>query len=320
MNKRRFGKSDLLVSEIGFGAWAIGGAMWGGRRDEDARAALERAYERGVNFIDTALVYGNGHSERLIAPFLRRHPDVAVATKVPPKSMQWPARPDARLADNFPADWITRCCEQSLQNLGVARIDLLQLHVWADAWTDQDEWFEALSRLRQQGKVRFLGVSINSHDPASAVRLVRSGLVDALQVFYNLFDQSPEDALFPACLEHGVAVLARVPFDEGSLTGKLRPDTTFPPGDFRASYFAGPLLTETVRRVEALRPIVEGAAASMARGALRFCLSHPAVSTVIPGMRNPTQVDENCAASLDGPLPPAVLARLRPHRWVRDPY
>ena len=321
MRLRKLSQNGPEVSEVSFGAWAIGGAMWGGRRDDDARAALEHAFSRGVNLVDTALVYGDGHSERLVGEFARAHRDqVYVATKVPPKAYNWPAPPNAPLRDNFPASWIVECAERSLKNLGLERIDLLQLHVWADAWTDQDEWYEALEKLRAQGKVRLTGISINSHDPASALGVVRQRKVDALQVFYNVFDQSPEDELFPACLEHGVGVLARVPFDESSLTGKLREDTTFPPGDFRAQYFAGDLLRETVRRVEALRPIVEGAASSMARGALRYVLSHPAVSTVIPGMRSIHQVDENSAASDDGPLPPAVLKALHAHRWVRKPY
>jgi aryl-alcohol dehydrogenase-like predicted oxidoreductase len=321
MRYRKLGKDGPQVSDIGFGAWAIGGAMWGGRRDDDARKALVRARERGVNFFDTALVYGDGHSERLVGEFVRQQKEpVYVATKVPPKSFQWPARPGSPLRDFFPAAWIIECCERSLKNLGLERIDLLQLHVWADGWTDDDEWFGALEQLRRQGKIRLTGISINSHDPRSAVRVVQKRRVDALQVFYNIFDQSPEDELYPACLQAGVSVLARVPFDEGSLTGKLREDTQFPAGDFRAEYFGGGLLKETVRRVEQLRPIVEKAAGSMARGALRFCLSHPAVSTVIPGMRSEEQVDQNCAASDDGALSTEVLAALRPHRWVRSPY
>src|SRR5215831_19992987 len=262
MKRRKLGRSGALVSEIGFGAWAIGGSMWGGARDDDARAALARARERGLNFIDTALVYGDGHSERLAGAFLREagFRDALIATKVPPKSMQWPAQPGARLRDNFPAEWIRSCCERSLKNLGLECVDLLQLHVWADAWTDRDEWYETMTRLRDQGKIRWIGISINSHDPASAVRVVRAGRVDALQVLYNAFDQSPEDELFPACLEHGVGVIARVPFDEGSLTGKLREDTKFPPGDFRSGYFEGDLLRETVQRVDRMRPILEGAA------------------------------------------------------------
>jgi aryl-alcohol dehydrogenase-like predicted oxidoreductase len=320
MRTRALGKSGIAVSEVGFGAWAIGGSMWGGARDADARAALERAHALGVNLIDTALVYGAGHSERLIGAFVREHPGLLVATKVPPKSYRWPAYPGSSLDEYFPADWIVRCCDESLRNLGLERIDVLQLHVWADAWADRDEWYDAMCRLRDQGKIRLIGISLNSHDPASGLRVVRAGRVDVLQVFYNIFDQSPEDELYPACLEQGVGVLARVPLDEGGLTGKLRADTRFPEGDFRNEYFAGAKLAETVQRVEALRPIVEGAAATMARGALRFVLSHPAVSSVIPGMRDARQAEENCAISDEGPLPPAVLADLRPHRWVRQPY
>jgi aryl-alcohol dehydrogenase-like predicted oxidoreductase len=321
MRYRKLGKNGPEVSEVSYGAWAIGGGMWGGARDADSRASLERAFDHGVNFVDSALVYGDGHSERLVGEFARAHAGkVYVATKVPPKALNWPAPRDAPLRDNFPAKWIVECAEKSLRNLGLERIDLLQLHVWAEAWSAEDEWREALEKLRAQGKVRLTGISINSHDPKSALRLVRAGAVDALQVFYNIFDQSPEDELFPACVEHGVGVLARVPFDESSLTGKLREDTTFPEGDFRAQYFGGGLLKETVKRVEAMRPTIEGAASSMARGALRYILSQPAVSTVIPGMRTPHQVDENTAASDDGPLPPAVVEELHAHRWVRKPY
>lgn len=294
--------------------------MWGGPRDEAAAVALERAYQHGVRLVDTALVYGDGHSERLVGKFLAKHRDVVVATKVPGKSFQWPARPGAKLEEFFPASWIVECCEKSLKNLAVDRIDVLQLHVWADAWTDRDEWYGAMVKLREQGKIRAIGISINSHDPASALRVVAAGRVDVLQVFYNLFDQSPEDALFPACITHGVGVLARVPLDEGSLTGKLRKDTVFPIGDFRSQYFAGDLLPQTVDRVEQMRPILEGAAGTIARGALRFCLSHPAVTSVIPGMRSDSQVDENTAAGSDPPLSQEALARLRPFRWVRSPY
>ncbi len=318
---RTLGRTGIQVSGIGFGAWAIGGNMWGGARDDDARAALRRARERGINLVDTALEYGDGHSEQLVGEVAREGwKDLVIATKVPPRAMQWPAPVGAPIEDFFPPAWIRECCERSLRHLRVERIDLLQLHVWADAWTDRDEWYETLTALRQQGKLRLIGVSINSHDPASAVRLARSGRVDVLQVQYNVFDQSPEDQLLPACLEHGVGVLARVPFDESALTGKLRADTTFPPGDFRASYFEGDLLAETVARVDELRPILEPAAGSMARGALRFCLSHPAVSAVIPGMRNVAQVDDNVGAIEGGVLPAKVLAALRPHRWVRDAY
>jgi aryl-alcohol dehydrogenase-like predicted oxidoreductase len=320
MRRRPLGKTGITVSEIGFGAWAIGGMMWGGRRDEDSRRALRRAVDRGVDLIDTALVYGSGHSERLVGELLKEKKGITVATKVPPKCMTWPAAHDGKLADYFPAGWIQQCAETSLKNLGVDTIDVLQLHVWADAWTDEAEWHDTLMELKRVGKVRAFGLSLNSHDPASALRVVRAGKVDTLQVFHNIFDQSPEDELFPLCLERGVGVLSRVPFDEGSLTGKLTKETKFPEGDFRRDYFAGDLLPKTVDAVEKMRPIVEKAAGTMARGALRYCLSHPAVSTVIPGMRSDAQVDENCAAGGDGPLPPDTLAALRPFRWVRRPH
>lgn len=320
MRYRTLGKTGLRVSEIGFGAWAMGGGMWGGTRDQDSKAAMSKAHELGLNFIDTALVYGDGHSERLVGEFVKQHRDVAVATKVPPKNYSWPAYPKSKLKDFFPAAWIRDCAEKSLRNLKLDHIDLLQLHVWADNFTDELDWLEAFSALKKEGKIRFAGISINSHDPKSAVRVAASGHVDALQVFYNIFDQSPEDELFPTCIEHGVGILARVPLDEGSLTGKLRYDTTFPEGDFRNQYFAGSLLKETVDRVEKLRPLVEREAATMARGALRYCLSHPAVSLVIPGMRSSDQAADNCAASDDGPLSAAAVEELHTHRWVRSPY
>jgi aryl-alcohol dehydrogenase-like predicted oxidoreductase len=323
MNSRALGRSGIQVSEIGFGAWAIGGMMWGGARDADSRAALERAYEAGVNFVDTALVYGDGHSERLVGEFVRAHRragerEVVVATKVPPLDRRWPAAADARLRDVFPAEHIRRSCEASLANLGLDCIDLLQLHVFAEAWTDEDEWYAEMVSLRAGGRIRLIGVSVNDHQPETAVKLARSGRVDALQVIYNVFEQAPEDELLPACRDHGVGVLARVPFDEGSLTGKLRRDTVFPPGDFRSYYFGGGRLAETVDRVERLRATLRDSGVDdLARAALRYCLGDPAVSTVIPGMRDPAQASANTAASDDGPLAPSLRGKLRAHRWDR---
>jgi aryl-alcohol dehydrogenase-like predicted oxidoreductase len=309
----------MRISEVGVGAWAMGGSMWGGKRDDDAKQAMAKAHEKGVNLIDTALVYGDGHSEQLVGEFVRAHKDVLVATKVPPKAMQWPARPGTDLKEFFPGAWIRECAERSLRNLGLDHIDLLQLHVWNDAWADQGDWHETMAKLKEEGKIRAIGISLNSHDPKSGVRVVEAGRVDALQVFYNIFDQSPEDELYPACVKHQVGILARVPFDEGSLTGKLREDTKFPVGDFRNQYFAG-VLKETVQKVEAMRPTLEGAAQTMARGALRFCLSHPAVTAVIPGMRNAQQAEENSAAGDEGPLPAEIVEKLRRFRWVRKAY
>jgi len=318
MQHRTLGRTGLKVASVGFGAWAIGGDMWGPQDDKVALGAIARAWDLGCNFFDTAAVYGDGHSEELIGRFMKEtgH-EPFIATKVPPKNYRWPAGRGTPIREAFPAEWIISETEDSLRRLGVDRVDLQQLHVWDEAWAEQDEWCEALVRLREQGKVRFFGVSLNSHDPDSGVRLVESGRVDTVQVIYNIFEQSPEDRLFPAVMKHGVGVLARVPFDESSLTGKLTKETRFARGDFRASYFGGGKLAETVDRVEALRWLVPGHAASMPEAALRFCLSHEAVSTVIPGIRSVTQAEQNCAAADAGSLDPEALARLKAHRWER---
>jgi aryl-alcohol dehydrogenase-like predicted oxidoreductase len=318
MKYRTLGRTGLEVSAVGFGAWAIGGDMWGPQDDDQALDAIARAWDLGCTFFDTAAVYGDGHSEELIGRFMKAsgHRPV-IATKVPPKNYRWPAGRGTPIREAFPKEWVISETEDSLRRLGVDHVDLQQLHVWDEEWADEDEWYEGLVRLREQGKVRFFGASLNSHDPDSGVRLVESGRIDAVQVIYNIFEQAPEDRLFPAVLEHGVGVLARVPFDESALTGKLTKKTAFAPGDFRQRYFAGGKLAETVDRVEALRWLVPDDAASMAEAALRFCLSHDAVSTVIPGIRNAGQAQQNCAAADAGALRPDTLARLKGHRWER---
>lgn len=323
MNRRRFGRTGWEINPVGYGAWQIGGEMFGPVEERQARAAIDAALESGVDFFDTALVYGDGRSERLLGKGLDAagmREAVRVATKVPPQNMEWPARADVPLREVFPAEWIRECCETSLRNLRDHPIDLLQLHVWTDAWVDETEWFEALQRLRTEGKIRAFGVSANDHEPDAAVQVVRSGRIDSVQVIYNVFDDSPEDALFPAALENDVAVIARVPFDEGSLTGALRADTRFPRGDMRNVYFKGDRLSETVRRVEALRPILETPDQTLTQGALRFCLSHPAVSVVIPGSANPRHIAENAEAGSMGALDEEVREALREHAWRRNFY
>jgi aryl-alcohol dehydrogenase-like predicted oxidoreductase len=323
MKTRALGATGFRSSEIGFGAWAIGGNFWGGADDSVSRAALLTALDRGVTLLDTALVYGDGRSERLVGEAVRQHGErdrLCIATKVPPKNLRWPATPDTPLAEAFPAAHLRASVERSLRHLRTEPIDLLQLHVWAEQWLDEPEWHETLSALRRQGKIRWLGVSLNDHQPATGVALVRSGLVDAVQVIFNLFDQSPLDQLLPACMEAKVGVLARVPFDEGSLTGKLSPTTSFAPGDFRARYFRKERLNQTVERVDKLRAALAPYDGDLARAALRFCLSHPAVSSVIPGTRTSAQAVANTAASEVGPLPPELLATLAAHRWERNFY
>lgn len=320
MKHRTFGRTNLRVSEIGYGAWGIGGAMWIGARDDESVRALERAIEKGVNFIDTALAYGDGHSEQVVGRVLKQHPDVMVATKVPPKNYVWPAPPDVPIEQVFPYDWIVGCTGRSLKNLGVETIHLQQLHVWSPEWLERDDWRRAAEQLKREGKVRFFGISVNDHQPESVMSVLRTGLIDTIQVIYNVFDQSPEDALLGLCEEMNIGVIARCPFDEGSLTGNIRPDTAFPREDWRNHYFRGDRKQQVFERVEKLRPVVEPHADGLSDAALRYCLSHPAVSTVIPGMRSAKHAEANAASSDRGPLPPEVLQRLKAHRWVRNFY
>jgi aryl-alcohol dehydrogenase-like predicted oxidoreductase len=318
---RRLGRTGIEVSEIGYGAWGIGGSQWGGADDDESIQALHRAIDLGLNFIDTALAYGQGRSERLVGQVVRERPErIYVATKVPPKNLTWPAPPGIPVEEAFPADHIKACAELSLANLGLERIDLLQLHVWSDEWVDQGDWREAVDELRAAGKIGFFGVSINDHQPSNGVRLVQSGAADTVQVIYNVFDQSPEDELFPACREHDVGVIARVPLDEGGLTGRIGPDTEFAEGDFRENYFRGDRKREVQERVRAIAADLGISEDELAEVALRFVLSDPTVSTVIPGMRSLRNVERNVAVSDRDGLPDDWREKLRAHRWVRDFY
>jgi aryl-alcohol dehydrogenase-like predicted oxidoreductase len=322
MKYRRLGRTNFEVSEIGYGAWGIGGSMWIGASDKESLAALHRAIGHGVNLIDTALVYGDGHSEELVGRVItEEEKPVFLATKVPPKNMIWPAAPGIGIEKVFPRDHVMRCAEDSLRNLRLERIDLLQLHVWNPEWLGHGELARAFEDLKTQGKVRAFGISINDHQPDTALGIIETGLIDAVQVIYNIFDQTPERRLFPACIKHNIGVLVRVPFDEGSLAGRINETTTFPEGDFRNHYFRGDRKKQVAERVAALvRDLELGDASNLPVVALRFCLSHPAVSTVIPGMRSISSVESNVSASAQGPLPPATLEILRRHAWDRDFY
>ncbi|HEY0872322.1 MAG TPA: aldo/keto reductase [Vicinamibacterales bacterium] len=316
MRYRPFGGTGWEVSEVGYGMWGMAG--WTGSDDEQSRASLDLAVELGCNFFDTAYAYGEGHSERLLGELLRRHPDeqLYVATKIPPKNRMWPARPSYALADVFPPDHIREYAEKSLENLGVETIDLLQFHVWSDTWADDPSWQRAVESLKREGLVRAIGISINRWQPTNALRALDTGLIESVQVVYNVFDQNPEDELFPACQEKNIAVIARVPFDEGSLTGTLTPDSRWPEGDFRNIYFKPENLVPTLERVERLRPVVPQGM-TMAELALRHILEHPAVSTVIPGMRKAAHVRQNLGVSDGRRLPDELMHELRRHRWDR---
>lgn len=320
MKRRVFGRTGVQVSEIGHGTWTMG-SMWGPLDDAEATKSLYRSLEQGVNFIDTAFVYGDGHSEQLIGKVLKETGSKAfVATKVPPKNYQWPARHDVPVTQTFPADHIVKFTETSLKNLARECVDLQQLHVWSDHWLTDLSWLSAVEKLKGEGKIRYFGVSINDHEPNSALKMVESGLIDSVQVIYNIFDQTPEEKLFPLCRKKNVGVIARVPFDEGSLTGKLTPGHKFPKGDWRIKYFTPERLNETCARVGKLKFLIRDEIKSLAQAALKFCLSHPAVSTVIPGMRTVTHVEENCAASDGKPLTCDELAALKNHAWPRNFY
>jgi aryl-alcohol dehydrogenase-like predicted oxidoreductase len=322
MKHRRLGKTNFEVSEIGYGAWGIGGTMWIGASDKESLAALSCALELGVNFIDTALVYGDGHSEELVGRVVGDSTrKVYVATKVPPKNRLWPAPSGVGIEEAFPRDYIIRSTEESLKNLRLDVIDLQQLHVWNPEWTGQEEWKRAFEDLKTQGKVRAFGISINNHLPDSALGIIETGLIDTVQVIYNIFDQSPERNLFPACIKHNVGVLARVPLDEGALAGRINEDTVFPEGDFRNFYFRGDRKKQVAERVAAIvSDLGLEDASHLPSVAIRFCLSHPAVSTVIPGMRSIGSVEGNAMASGQGPLPASALEVLRRHAWDRDFY
>ena len=317
MRNRKFGRTDWQVGEVGYGMWGMGG--WTGSDDAESLSSLELAVAKGVNFLDTAQAYGDGHSERLLGRLLAAHPGrLYGATKVPPKNRQWPSRRGVPLAEVFPRDYIREYVGISRANLGVEAIDLLQLHVWEDDWLRSGEIKRTVEELKREGSIRAFGISLNSWEPWNGVKAVRSGLVDAVQVIYNIFDQAPEDELFPACRENGVAVIARVPFDEGSLIGSLTLQSTWPADDWRSTYFVPENLESSVAHADAIKPLVP-AGVTLAEMALRFILSNQDVSTVIPGMRKPSNVEANTAASEAGPLPPGLLSELRKHRWDRKP-
>ena len=318
MQYRTLGRTGWPVSEIGYGMWGMAG--WTGSDDAESMAALERAVALGVTFFDTAWGYGAGHSEGLLGQLVRAHPEkrLYTATKIPPKNFIWPSRRGFALDDCFPPDHIREYAEKSLANLGLPRVDLLQFHVWEDAWARDDRWQRAMDDLKREGLILAVGVSINRWEPANALETVRTGAIDAVQVIYNIFDQAPQDELFPLCREQNVGVIARVPFDEGTLTGTLTRETRWPEGDWRNGYFVPENLAASVDHAEALRPLVPPDM-TMSELALRWILADPAVSTIIPGMRKLRNVEANCATSDGRPLDADLLDRLKAHRWDRSP-
>lgn len=322
MKNRKFGRLGWDISEVGYGMWGIAGG-WDGFTDGNLEVApdcLDMAVEQGVNFFDTAWIYAEGVSEQFLGGLLKRHPDkkLYVATKVPPKTMKWPPLKTHTLQETYPRDHVREYTEYSLKNLGVDRIDLLQLHTWEDDWADDESWKITLRELKDEGLVDGIGISVNRWEPANCVKAINTGLIDSIQVIYNVFDQSPEDELFEVAQEKDIAIIARVPFDEGGLTGTLTKDTRFADDDWRRIYFCDENLIPTVERADRLKEVVpEGM--SMPEMALRFILQHPAVSTVIPGMRQKRHVDANIGVSGMPSLPADLMDALRKHRWDRLP-
>jgi aryl-alcohol dehydrogenase-like predicted oxidoreductase len=316
MQTRRFGRLGWQVSEIGYGMWGMGG--WSGSDDAQSLASLDQSVAAGVNFFDTAYAYGEGHSEQLLAQTLRAHHGhkLFVATKVPPRNRKWPGTAQTPASEVFPYDYIVEMTEKSLQNLGVERLDLQQLHVWDDTWAAHEGWQRAAEDLKKSGKIEGFGISVNRWEPTNVLEALETGKVDAVQVVYNLFDQSPEDDLFPAAQRLDAAIIARVPFDEGSLTGRMTRDMTFPANDWRSLYFTPDNLRQTLDRVEHVQQDVP-AGMTLPQLALRFILEHPAVSTTIPGMRKPAHAAENTGVSDGRRLGEGLLAELRKHRWDR---
>lgn len=322
MIRRALGRTGLRVSEIGFGAWGIGGELWKGSDDKESMIALREAAACGVDFFDSALAYGNGHSEHLVGRLLKAEKSrmFTVATKIPPLNRQWPARTGTGLREAFPLPYILKCTDESRKNLQLDTIDIQQFHVWNDAWSDDNEWRDAVLTLKEKKHVQHVGISVNDHQPANVLRTLDSGLIDTVQVIYNIFDQSPEEKLFPYCLQHGIGVIVRVPFDEGSLTGSVTPDTAFQEGDFRYRYFRDERRLQVAERVGRLSGLLGSEAKKVPELALRFVLHHPAVSTVIAGMRTSEHVQQNCRVSDGRTLGPDLIRELRKHVWLRNFY
>ncbi|MEI7809828.1 MAG: aldo/keto reductase [Verrucomicrobiota bacterium] len=319
MKHRTFGRLGWQVSEIGFGAWAIGGAGWGKQGDDESIRALHRALDLGCNFIDTAQGYGDGHSEQIIGRVLkeRRGERIYVATKIPPQSGAWPPTPYDQIEVRYPEAYIRERVEASLRSLQTDCLDLLQLHTWTRAWNRNPTALEVLRQLQKEGKLRGIGISTPEQDQNSLVDVMRRGWLDAAQVIYNIFEQEPAAEFLPVAREHNVGVIVRVAFDEGALTGKFTEQTKFAEGEFRQNYFAGDRLPRTVKRVEKIRSAIGSAESDLATAALKFALKPKAVSTVIPGIRNVRQAELNCGISDLPPLTDALELKLREHAWRR---
>jgi len=321
MEYRKFAKSDVKISRLGFGGWGIGGTMWIGAEDKESKRVLHKAVDSGINFFDSAFVYGNGKSEQLVGQVEKESgKELFITSKIPPKNYQWPAQDETTLDAAFPKNQIISITERSLRRLNREYLDLQQFHVWNDRWAEEDEWKEAVQKLKQDGKVRFFGISINDHQPENGIEAGKTGLIDSVQVIFNIFDQSPIDELFPFCHENQISIIARVPFDEGGLTGNIKPDTVFPEKDWRNNYFRGDRKQQVWDRVQKIATDVKDHTDSLAEAALRYTLSFVEMTTVIPGMRKEKNLLSNIESEERGKLPIELLESLKEHRWIRNFY
>ena len=321
MENKNFAKSSEKISRLGFGSWGIGKTFWIGAEDNESKKALHKAIELGINFFDSALVYGNGHSEKLIGEVEKESgKELFITSKIPSKKFEWPANDKSTLEDSFPEKQILQSTERSLRNLNRDYLDLQQCHVWNDKWADRDEWKETVLKLKKDGKVKYFGISINDHQAENGIKAAESGLIDSFQVIFNIFDQSPIDKLFPFCLENNISIIARVPLDEGGLTGNITDKTEFPKGDWRNNYFRGDRKTKVRERVKKIGSDMGTECESIAECALRFTITFDSVTTVIPGMRNATRVVDNVDIINKGVLPPGLIEKLKSHKWDRNFY
>lgn len=322
MNYRIFGRLGWNVSEIGYGTWGLAGGPggWQGGKEDEAIESLLESVRLGINFFDTAWIYGRGNGEKKLTILKEAYPQkkLYIATKVPPKNLQWPSKRGDSIDTIFPKDHIYEYVEKSLKNLGTDKIDLLQFHVWEDDWWKEDNWKECICSLKEQNLIEGVGISVNTWEPWNILRTLETGLIDTVQMIYNIFEQRPEDQLIPYCREKNIGLIARVPFDEGSLTGNINLDTKFDSNDWRASYFVKENLEQCVPRVDMIRELLTQSQ-SLSELALRFILHNQDISTVIPGMRSLKHLRSNVDLSDNKRLPEKTMQRLRDFRWDREP-
>ena len=318
MKYRTMGRTGYKVSEIGFGAWQIGGESWGAQSDEDSARSLSAAIEKGVNFIDTAAGYGDGKSERIVGKFIKDiGKRIYITTKTPPLPGSWPPSPYSIAEDRYPESYIRNNVDERLKNLDLGKLDILLLHTWTRVWNSNPTPLKILEKLKNEGKIENIGISTPEQDQNSAIDLMRSGLIDVVEVIYNIFDQEPAAEFLPTAEQYSIGVIGRVPFDEGSLTGKYTINTVFEEGDFRRNYFAGDRLKKTLERVEKIKEDLKDTGLTLSQAALLFVLNQHSISTVIPGMRNVNQVELNTAVSDMPPLSEDIMRKLRNHNWLR---